>query len=103
MESHHTASAERLFRVFLSIETVEEWARFFDDLCTIKEVQDMTQRLDTALLLDAGKSYQEISREVGISTATISRVNRCLLYGSGGYRLALDRMYEKEKSLDRDQ
>lgn len=102
MESYHNESTERLFRVFLSMQTVEEWRQLFDDLCTIKEVQDMAQRLDTALLLDEGRSYQVISKELGISTATISRVNRCLNYGSGGYRLALDRYYKEEKQKDAD-
>lgn len=102
MESYHNESTERLFRVFLNMRSEEEWRCLFDDLCTIKEVQDMAQRMDTALLLDAGKSYQSISKELGISTATISRVNRCLNYGSGGYRLALDRYYEKEQPENAD-
>ena len=102
MEAYHNESTDRLFRVFLSMQSTEEWQSLIDDLCTIKELQDMAQRLDAAILLDAGKSYQEISKELGISTATISRVNRCLNYGSGGYRLALDRYYEKERTQDAD-
>ena len=67
-----------------------------DDLCTIKEVQNMAQRLDVAVMLDEGKNYQEITRETSVSTATISRVSRCLNYGSGGYRIALERLKEPE-------
>ena len=102
MESYHNESTDRLFRIFLSIKSVEEWERLFDDLCTIKELQDIAQRMDVALLLDAGNSYQAISRDLGFSTATISRVNRCLNYGSGGYRLALDRYYEEETEQHAD-
>ena len=86
----------RLFRAVLSLETEEECRAFFEDICTIKEVLDMSQRLDAAFLLDEGQSYQTIAARVGISTATIGRVSRCLNYGSGGYRAAIDRAREKE-------
>lgn len=102
MESYHSESTERLFRVLLSMQSTEEFRLLLEDLCTIKEVQDMAQRLDTAVLLSEGKNYQEISRELGISTATISRVNRCLKYGNGGYRLALERNGKKEQKNDAD-
>ncbi len=95
MTKLHTDSVDRLFEAVLSLESVEECYRFFEDICTIKEVLEMAQRLDTAILLDEGKNYQTISQEVGISTATISRVNKCLVYGSEGYRLAIDRLKEK--------
>ena len=68
--------------------------RFFDDLCTIKEIQDMAQRLSTAEMIDRGISYQKIFEKTGVSTATISRVSRCLNYGAGGYREMLDRLKE---------
>ena len=89
-------SLDRLFGAILALENPEECMAFFEDLCTITELKDMAQRLDTALLLDKGMNYQTISTEVGVSTATISRVSRCLNYGSGGYRVAIDRM-KKEK------
>ena len=92
MESLHSESTDRLFRAILALGSVEECYDFFEDICTIKEIKDMTQRLDTAVLLDRGMNYQHISEAVGVSTATISRVNKCLQYGSGGYRTALDRM-----------
>ncbi len=95
MTKLHSASVDRLFEAVLSLQTVEECYRFFEDICTIKEVLEMAQRLDTAFLLDEGKNYQTISQEVGISTATISRVNKCLVYGSEGYRMAIDRIKEK--------
>ena len=96
MAKIHTPSVDRLFEAVLGLESVEECYRFFEDICTIKEVLEMAQRLDTAFLLDEGKNYQTIAQEVGISTATISRVNKCLMYGSDGYRLAIDRLRAAE-------
>jgi TrpR-related protein YerC/YecD len=80
----------------MDLRSLDEFYAFFDDVCTIKELQDMSQRLDAAFLLDEGQSYQTIAARVGISTATIGRVSRCLNYGSGGYRAAIDRAREKE-------
>ena len=99
MDNFHSASIDRLFRSILQLETIEDCYRFFTDICTIKEIQDMAQRLDTAILLSQGMNYQNISKEVGISTATISRVSRCLNYGSGGYRAAIERLNASEESL----
>ena len=95
MAPFNTPSIERLFAAILSLRDQEDCAKFVEDICTIKEVQDMAQRLDAAILLDQGLGYQAISEQVGISTATISRVSKCLNYGSGGYREALDRMKEE--------
>lgn len=95
MPDIHSPSLDRLFEIILSLENVEDCYRFFEDVCTIKELQDMAQRLDAAFLLDEGMNYQDISQTVGISTATISRVSRCLKYGSG-YRTALDKAKEKQ-------
>lgn len=92
----HSESIDRLFETVLNLKTKEECYAYFEDLCTIKEIQDMAQRLDTAILLSEGISYQKITREVGISTATIGRVSKCLNYGSGGYRMAIDRLREEE-------
>ena len=97
MQSKENDSVKRLFRAILTLETEEECAAFLDDICTIKEVQDMAQRLDTAILLQMGAPYQQIAKEIGISTATISRVSRCLNYGSGGYKTVLDRLPEGDK------
>lgn len=92
MADLHNAAADRLFEAILGLETVEDCYRFFRDVCTIKEIRDISQRLYIATLLDQGLNYQSISRMVEASSATISRVNRCLNYGSGGYRAVLERM-----------
>lgn len=87
----------RLFEVVADLRTPEEAENFLEDLCTIKEIRDMAQRLQAAILLDKGYSYQDVTEEVGISSATISRVSKCLYYGSGGYREVLDRLNKKGK------
>lgn len=76
----------------MSLKTAEEFRAFLDDVCTIKEIKDISQRLEVAVRLDDGKNYQEITRETGASTATISRVNRCLHYGSDGYQIVIKRI-----------
>ena len=90
----HAVSEEyrKLCRAFLTLRTEEEVGALLEDLCTIKEAEDMGQRLHAAALLDEGANYKHISETIGISTATISRVSRCLHYGSGGYRTVLDRL-----------
>ena len=80
----------------MHLETVEECYDFFEDLCTIKELRDLSARLDVAFLLDKGLSYQAVAAETGVSSATICRVKKCLDYGSGGYRRAIDRAAEEE-------
>ena len=97
MDHAHTEAANRLFRAILTLRTEEECRHFFDDLCTIKELQDLSQRLEVAQMLSEGKNYQEVSRATGASTATICRVNKCLNYGSGGYRDAIKRMTDGEE------
>lgn len=92
----HSKSIDRLFETILNLETLEDCYSYFEDICTIKELQDMAQRLDTAVLLDKGVNYHKISNDVGVSTATIGRVSKCLKYGSGGYRKAIDGL-KKEK------
>ena len=89
-------AAESFFKAVLSLKTADECQAFFKDVCTIKELQDLTQRLQVAVLLSEGRNYQEISRTTSVSSATISRVNRCLLYGDGGYRTVLERMQKSE-------
>ncbi len=83
-----------LFRGILKLETVDECYDFFEDLCTISELHAMAQRFQVARMLDEGKIYSDIVRDTGASTATISRVNKCLMYGSDGYRKLLDRLRE---------
>ena len=93
MPDIRSKSIDRLFETILALENVEDCYRFFEDVCTIKELNDMAQRLDAAFMLDEGANYQTISQEIGISTATISRVSKCLKYGTG-YRKAIDKSKE---------
>lgn len=86
-----TEETDLLFRAILSLRTPEEAAAFLRDLCTIKELQDMSQRWAVVRLLDQGLPYREISDRTGVSTATITRINQWLQHGMGGYRLILDR------------
>ena len=87
---------DSLFSAILSLENIEECYCFFEDLCTISEIKSISQRFDVVKMLDKKSVYTDIEKETGASSATISRVNRSLLYGSGGYRLALDRLKENE-------
>ena len=91
----HSKETDKLFEAILKLENIEECYKFFEDICTVKELLDISQRMEVAAMLRKGKSYQEVSKETGASTATISRVNKCLLYGSGGYSLILDKMEAK--------
>lgn len=82
---------DELFEGVLSLTSVEECYNFFEDLCTITELRAMAQRFQVAKMLDEGQIYSDIVKETGASTATISRVNKCLIYGTDGYRMVLDR------------
>ena len=95
---HHIASdsVDRLFDVILNLEDREDCYRFFSDICTVKELLDMAQRLDVAVKLKQGANYQTIAQQVGVSTATISRVSKCLNYGAGGYRDALEKLEDSK-------
>ena len=95
MHQLQSESLDRLMEVISALETKEECRSFFEDICTVKELLDMAQRLDVAILLRKGENYQTISQQVNVSTATISRVSRCLNYGSGGYAAALDKRLEE--------
>lgn len=83
-----------LYDAILQLRDREECYAFFDDICTISELQALSQRLQVARLLRQGITYQQISKITGASTATISRVNRCVVYGPGGYDLILGRLEE---------
>lgn len=97
MNSKLTAeNIEMLYRAIVSLETVEECRRFFDDICTVVEVRDMAQRLQVAQMLEQKIIYADIVKLTGASTATISRINRCREYGSGGYRMVLERLKDGE-------
>ncbi len=89
------AHMDELFQGILSLSSVEECYNFFEDLCTITELRAMAQRFQVAKMLDEGQIYSDIVKETGASTATISRVNKCLIYGTDGYRMVLDRTKTK--------
>ena len=89
-----------LVKALLSLENEEETKNLLADLCTIREVQDLGQRIEVARLLRAQMTYNDIAEATGASTATISRVNRCLIYGAGGYRAVLERMEKGENNDD---
>lgn len=86
---------DQLFDAILSLETREECYRFFDDLATMGEIQSLSQRLQVAKMLSQGDTYNTIEQVTKASTATISRVRRCIDYGSDGYEFVLKRMDEK--------
>ena len=86
---------DSLFQAILQLKDVSECYRFFEDVCTVSEMMSLGQRWEVARRLDEGVTYQDIAKSLNASTATISRVNRSLSYGAGGYRLMLDRLKEK--------
>lgn len=91
---------EQLFKAILELKDLDECYQFFDDLCTISEMQSLAQRLEVAQMLKLRKTYDTIQSETGASTATISRVRRCVDYGSGGYNIVLDRLYPEVKESE---
>lgn len=91
MTPPHTEAVDNLFRAILQLKNEEECYAFFEDVCTIKELQDISQRFEVAKLLSEGQSFLQISKQTGASSATIGRVNKCLNYGSGGYKTALEK------------
>ena len=89
---------EYLFKAILSLEDIRECSEFFEDLCTISELQEMSRRLYAARLLNSGHVYSDIAEKTGLSTATISRVNKALKFGSDGYIRILERIDLIEKA-----
>lgn len=90
-------AVDQLFEAVLSLETREECYEFFEDICTVNELISLAQRLEVAGMLRNKQTYSEIAEKTGASTATISRVNRCLNYGNDGYELVLSRINNEEK------
>ena len=88
-----------LLNAILTLKTPEELQRFFDDLCTIQEINSMAQRFEVARYLEKGLTYAQIAEITHASTATISRVNRSLIYGAEGYKLAIERMRKEEEDV----
>lgn len=85
-----------LFDAMQQLQTKEEFYRFFEDISTVSEIKALAQRMEVARMLDEEKTYTEIANKTGASTATISRVKRCLNYGADGYRLVLERLKENK-------
>ena len=83
---------QQLYKAVLALKTEDEARMFFDDVATIKEILDLSSRLEVARMLSEGAVFSEISKATGASSATISRVNKCLTYGEGGYKTVLDRL-----------
>ena len=96
MSIKHDPQTDALFRSMMELKSVEECYQYFEDLCTVKEIRDMGQRLEVARLMRGGSSYQHAAHETGASSATIGRVKKCLDYGTGGYQLILKRLEEEE-------
>ena len=88
---------EKLYEAILSLRDLDECMRFFDDLCTVTELMAMEQRYQVASCLNDGMIYNDILAETGASSATISRVNRSLQYGRGGYEIVFSRIKEKKE------
>ena len=97
MEKLHTADVDALFEAILSLENADECYKFFEDVCTVKEILEMAQRLKAAKMLKNGSNYAEVCKATGMSTATISRVSKCLEYGDGGYALVIERTENGKK------
>ena len=91
---------DQLCAAVLKLQNVEECYQFFEDICTISELKALSQRLEVARMLDGGHTYDDIVERTGASTATISRVKRCLNYGADGYKLILERLQTAEASKD---
>lgn len=86
----------KLFEILSRLDGEEQFAKFFEDLCTMQEVEKMEQRIECAQLLLGGETYNSIIEETDISSATLSRVSRCIKYGSGGYSELLKNMLDKQ-------
>ncbi len=92
MFNKESSELKQLYKAVISLESEEECAAFFYDICTIQELESLSQRLDVALRLDEGKNYNDVHDITGASTATICRVSKCLNYGEGGYKTVIDRL-----------
>ena len=92
----HEESVDNLFEAILVLESLDECYKFFEDIGTINEIKSFAQRFEVAKMLRDGDTYGDIVAKTGASTATISRVSKCLNYGSDGYTLVIDRLNDKE-------
>lgn len=99
---YQSEDLDELFQAILMLEDIDECYSFFIDICTVRELQSISQRLQVAKLLKIRKTYNEIEEETGASTATISRVNRALVYGEEGYELVLQDLISKDLEQNKD-
>lgn len=95
-----TPGTDFLFEAILTLKSVDECYRFFEDVCTVNELQSLSQRFEVAHMLRTGSTYLEIAEKTGASTATISRVNRSLNFGNDGYDMTFRRINEKNENKD---
>ena len=103
MDKTKEKQLKEFYEAVLMLETKEDCEKFFTDVCTVKELISIAQRLEVAKLLKIRKTYNEIEKETGASTATISRVNRSLQYGSDGYEIVLQNLIDKNLEEKREQ
>ena len=101
-KQHKKPRCDDMYRAILTLKTVEECKQFFDDLCTVTELQAMEQRYQVAVLLSEGMIYNDILEKTGASSATISRVNRSLQYGEDGYSVAFCRLKEQQAEEEKE-
>ena len=101
-KQHKKPRCDDMYRAILTLKTVEECKQFFDDLCTVTELQAMEQRYQVAVLLSEGMIYNDILEKTGASSATISRVNRSLQYGEDGYSVAFRRLKEQQAEEEKE-
>lgn len=94
---YEKSSSDTLYKAIVSLKDIDECRRFLQDLCTVSELKAMEQRMEVAMLLDEGLIYSDILDRTGASSATISRVNRCLHYGADGYQAIIPRLKEKQE------
>lgn len=97
MKEITSENIDTLFKAVLQLKDLDECRRFFSDLCTISELKSMSQRMEVALMLKKKNIYTDIASKTGASTATISRVNRCINYGSDGYNLVIERLEKDDE------
>ena len=101
-KQHKKPRCDDMYRAILTLKTVDECKQFFDDLCTVTELQAMEQRYQVAVLLSEGMIYNDILEKTGASSATISRVNRSLQYGEDGYSVAFRRLKEQQTKEEKE-
>lgn len=98
MTKRNNETVEKLYKAVLSLKDKDECRMFFEDICTIQELETIAQRLQVAELICEGKSYSEVNKITGASTTTICRVGKCINYGEGGYRMAIERLGKEENA-----